>query len=79
METGFGQELTKINCGFRPPAQAPPQRDFYPGGRALWLGENADCGILKNKREEKPAVGPSSLFDPDGWLGSNIDVMIIKE
>jgi len=30
-----------------PPVQAPPQRGFCPGGRALWLGEIADCGIKK--------------------------------
>jgi len=35
----------KWNFGLRPPAQAPPRRDFCPGGRALWLGENSDCGI----------------------------------
>ena len=30
--------------GFRPPAQAPPQRGFCPGRRALWLGEISDFG-----------------------------------
>ena len=35
----------RLNCGLRPPAQAPPKRGFCPGGRALWLGEIADCGI----------------------------------
>jgi len=34
-----------FKCGFGPPAQAPPQRGFCPGGRALWLGEISDCGI----------------------------------
>jgi len=28
-----------------PPAQAPPQRDFFPGGRAFWLGEIAGYGV----------------------------------
>jgi hypothetical protein len=28
--------------GLLPPAQAPPQRGFFPGGRALWLGEMAE-------------------------------------
>jgi len=31
----------------RPPAQAPPHRGFCPGGRALRLGEIAECGTKK--------------------------------
>jgi len=31
--------MRSAECGMRPPAQAPPQRGFCPGGRALWLGE----------------------------------------
>jgi len=33
-----------LKCELRPLAQALPQRDFCPGGRARWLGENAECG-----------------------------------
>ncbi len=33
----------------RPPAQAPPQKGFCPGGRALWLGENAEFKTFEKK------------------------------
>ena len=33
-----------LKCGLRPPAQAPPNRGFCPGGRARWLGEIAESG-----------------------------------
>jgi len=37
--------------GFRPPAQAPPQRGFCPGGRTLWLGESSDFGTKSPNSE----------------------------
>ena len=45
------KKVGPFQCGMRPPAQAPPHRGFCPGGRALWLGEIAGCGVNKKKNE----------------------------
>jgi hypothetical protein len=48
--------------GMQPPAQAPPHRGFCPGGRALWLGEIAECGVNKKRMSELMGYGVKELL-----------------